>query len=329
MKLKSTTSGIELTAANQLPKHLSQYSITPSQCMYFSSPPTGNELICQQITINKHTILYWNIITKQNESIIISPGNELIYLMVAIKNSIRINDNKGQVFNLHQRQMNVYYFPHSYTIELKKDTEYSFCSVNIPFNQIPASPVIWKKFSERVNSKIFTALNPTNAEVDDFNYNYLLINNEIPNIEAVVQNSITTIASLRQSKPLDENKVAAIYDLENYIAANLNKNILLTDFLAPFKSERELNKYFQRLTAQTIRGFQLEHRMKRAAELLLDPNEKYTIRFIASQVGYNSDIAFNHACQDYFSLSPTAFREKNLYKKHAINNSKNFWKAIS
>ncbi|MDO4523077.1 MAG: response regulator [Eubacteriales bacterium] len=97
--------------------------------------------------------------------------------------------------------------------------------------------------------------------------------------------------------------------IHDYIENNYSQNIKLSMFADKYYFSKEyLTRQFKARYHCGIYEYVLKVRMKRAKELLLDPENK--IQEIAERVGYADHNYFSKAFRTYYGVTPSAFRQE-------------------
>lgn len=110
-----------------------------------------------------------------------------------------------------------------------------------------------------------------------------------------------------------------------FIETNMTENISLEEIAEyAFLSKYHFHRIFKSIIGNTVKQYQTRLRLEKSALLLRNSAE--TINQIAYQCGYNSPETFTRAFQNYFSLSPSLFRENS---KIAIHQKQEIYQQLS
>lgn len=105
-----------------------------------------------------------------------------------------------------------------------------------------------------------------------------------------------------------EQYLEAINRAIEFIEINATKNISLEEIAEyAFLSKYHFHRVFKSIIGDTVKKYQSRIRLEKSALLL--KNSQENISQIAYQCGYNAPEIFNRAFQNYFSMTPTSFRE--------------------
>ena len=119
------------------------------------------------------------------------------------------------------------------------------------------------------------------------------------------------VADSRRKEPSDIKAEEVIEIIRDKIDHQYSENIRISDFSARyFFSKEYLSKLFKTRYGIGIYEYLLKVRMERAAELLRDPDIK--ILDISARIGYTDNNYFSKAFRNYYTLTPTEFRRKEL-----------------
>ena len=161
---------------------------------------------------------------------------------------------------------------------------------------------------------------------DDFSYaqsaihygvtDYLLKPIEEDKLNAAIEKAVRKlcpdfVADSRRKEPSDIKAEEVIEIIRDKIDHQYSENIRISDFSARyFFSKEYLSKLFKTRYGSGIYEELLKVRMERAAELLRDPGIK--ILDISARIGYTDNNYFSKAFRNYYTLTPTEFRRKEL-----------------
>lgn len=161
---------------------------------------------------------------------------------------------------------------------------------------------------------------------DDFSYaqsaihygvtDYLLKPIEEDKLNAAIEKAVRKlcpdfVADSRRKEPSDIKAEEVIEIIRDKIDHQYSENIRISDFSARyFFSKEYLSKLFKTRYGIGIYEYLLKVRMERAAELLRDPGIK--ILDISARIGYTDNNYFSKAFRNYYNLTPTEFRRKEL-----------------
>lgn len=111
-----------------------------------------------------------------------------------------------------------------------------------------------------------------------------------------------------QKELLRQEYVGRINKVVDYVEKHLDDELSL-DVLADVASfsRFHFHRLFSAMTGETVSNFIRRVRLERAASLLMVKN-RFTIADIASMCGFSGNAVFTRAFTDYFTMSPTAFR---------------------
>ncbi len=114
-------------------------------------------------------------------------------------------------------------------------------------------------------------------------------------------------SSRKSSNENTDVKRRRIENAVGFIEANYHRRITVADMAAVcYITPHYLSNLFRSELGTSPRGYLLNIRMKRAAELLLIPN--LMIGDIARSVGYSDQLVFSKQFKKLYGLSPQAFR---------------------
>ena len=180
------------------------------------------------------------------------------------------------------------------------------------------------KFSVSIDEMII-------SKVVDVLYNYLKENLGFP-ADAVLNNKQKLIKQLSDSKTYNE-KIDIVYNkflviLDKDVKKSDTKDIVeeiikmiesmyhdkalsITMVAKEFHYSREhINRIFKKETEKSINRYILSVRMKHAKTMLVESEDN--ISEIAFKVGYDSLSYFTSSFRDYYNMTPTEYRSKNL-----------------
>lgn len=130
----------------------------------------------------------------------------------------------------------------------------------------------------------------------------------IAKLKEVLEESFDEI----QSWMLDENQVKyrkEILDIMTFIDEQYQRKLTLRIIADEFHmNENSLSRLFKNETGTNLNYYINEKKMKKAMELLSDPN--YRIKDIASYVGMEDQLYFNKVFRKYYDVSPSDYRKK-------------------
>lgn len=117
-----------------------------------------------------------------------------------------------------------------------------------------------------------------------------------------------------------ESYSEAINRAIEFIEMNLSQNIGLDEIAEySFLSKYHFHRIFKTLIGDTVKKYQTRLRLEKSALLL--KNSEETISQIAYECGYSSPETFTRAFQNYFTITPSLFRENSkieLQKKQSF-----------
>ena len=113
----------------------------------------------------------------------------------------------------------------------------------------------------------------------------------------------------------DEEKL--IQGVHDYLAKNLDKRITIEELSQLFPmNPTTMKQRFKEIYGNTIAAHIKEHRMEKAAGLLIDT--EMTLAQIAEEVGYTSQSKFSAAFTEAYKLPPLEYRKKKRAKNGEI-----------
>lgn len=114
------------------------------------------------------------------------------------------------------------------------------------------------------------------------------------------------------SESLSESE-KTIQEVHEYLLANLNERITIEDLSRRFlMNSTTLKNEFKKLYGSSIAAHMKEHRLKKAAELLIDTD--IPVSEIGKQIGYASQSKFSAAFYEHFHYSPLDYRKRHSNK---------------
>lgn len=127
--------------------------------------------------------------------------------------------------------------------------------------------------------------------------------------EAVDVFKATLIKLAMENQPLrpTSNEAKKIYEIDDYIANNLTKNIRAVDMAKHlYFNPSYFSRYFKRLTGDTFTDHVHRYKMKAACRYLLNSNEP--IENIGLKVGFQERTYFSKVFKKYIGETPSQYR---------------------
>jgi AraC-like DNA-binding protein len=107
-----------------------------------------------------------------------------------------------------------------------------------------------------------------------------------------------------------ENQVETVKKVHDYLTENLSQRFTIDELAKQFAmNSTTLKTVFKDVYGTSLAAHIKEHRMKKAAEILM--NSDSSINQISLEVGYESQSKFSATFKDYYGVSPLEYKRNN------------------
>lgn len=210
---------------------------------------------------------------------------------------------------------------------------YNGLKISIDLNKLKASPIklleeakiktndIYSKFCKNKGILLFAENEQTKTifsyfydQPKDFQITYY----KLKFIELILYLSQIDLTSMNQLKEYQNEQIAVIKEIHNYMLNNLNLHITINSLSKQFLlNPTTLKSTFKAVYGDSIAAHMKGHRMECASKLLATTN--LSLAEISRKVGYENQSKFTEAFKKFYHTLPKEYRKK--YKRTNLKNN--------